>query len=188
MAKPMVQFLLIQYCCNTIIFYADAKDWYNINEGDMPPCQRMPCRNDGVCIPHRDNVHGYTCNCTTGFGGMNCETHIACESESCNGGECIPKASNPLDFFCLCPFGRVGVQCQTGGYKTEPYIKTLDHSWKYGTLNLPSCAKKYTCMPGGMCLAPDIHVHFFVKSGNFRVSYIVYFHEAQMDYYETLHL
>ena len=113
--------------CNTIIFYADAKDWYNINEGDMPPCQKMPCRNDGVCIPHENNLHDYTCNCTAGFSGKNCETHIACESENCNGGECIPKASNPLDFVCLCPFGRVGVQCQTGGYAVGPWIKTVDH-------------------------------------------------------------
>ena len=113
--------------CDTKIFYSDAKDWYNINEGDMPPCERMPCRNDGVCIPHKNNLHDYTCNCTAGFSGRNCETHIACESENCNGGECIPKASNPLDFVCLCPFGRVGVQCQTGGYAIEPWIKTADH-------------------------------------------------------------
>lgn len=80
----------------------------------MPPCERMPCQNNGVCIPHEDNVHDYSCNCTKGYTGKNCETHSACESENCNGGECIAKDSNPKEFICLCPLGRVGVQCETG--------------------------------------------------------------------------
>ena len=61
--------------CDTKIFYSDAKDWYNINEGDMPPCERMPCRNDGVCIPHKNNLHDYTCNCTAGFSGKHLRNH-----------------------------------------------------------------------------------------------------------------
>ena len=97
-----------------VTFFSDAKYWLNINEGDMPPCQRMPCKNNGVCVPREDNIHDYSCNCTAGFSGKNCETHIACQSENCNGGECIPKDTNPQDFVCLCPLGRVGVQCQTG--------------------------------------------------------------------------
>ena len=101
----------------------------------MPPCQKMPCRNDGVCIPHNDNLQNYTCNCTAGFSGKNCEIHTACESESCNGGECIPKASNPLDFVCLCPFGRVGVQCETGGYTI---YRSMDYLRQWTTLTLPS--------------------------------------------------
>ena len=61
-------------------------------------------------------MHDYSCNCTTGYEGRNCEIYKACESENCNGGECIPRDSNPLEFVCLCPLGRVGVQCETGGF------------------------------------------------------------------------
>ncbi|KAJ7319454.1 hypothetical protein OS493_036220 [Desmophyllum pertusum] len=58
----------------------------------------------------RTNVHDYTCNCTEGYEGRNCDIHTACQSENCNGGECIAKDSNPEDFICLCPLKRVGVQ------------------------------------------------------------------------------
>ena len=100
---------------NISYYTVDATNWFNINEGDMPPCERVPCQNNGVCIPREDNVHDYRCNCTKGYTGTNCETHSACESENCNGGECIAKDSNPKEFICLCPLGRVGVQCETGG-------------------------------------------------------------------------
>ena len=89
----------------------------------MPPCERMPCQNNGVCIPDEDNVHAYSCNCTKGYTGENCETHSACESENCNGGECIAKDSNPKEFICLCPLGRVGVQCETGTCRLSLLIK-----------------------------------------------------------------
>ena len=91
----------------------------------MPPCERMPCQNNGVCIPHEDNVHDYSCNCTKGYTGKNCETHSACESENCNGGECIAKDSNPKEFICLCPLGRVGVQCETGTCRLSLLINQL---------------------------------------------------------------
>lgn len=92
---------------------SDAENWFNINEGDMPACQRMPCQNNGKCTEVDGNVLDYECNCTADYEGRNCEVHKACKSENCNGGECIPKESNPNDFICLCPLGRVGVQCQT---------------------------------------------------------------------------
>lgn len=75
-----------------------------------------------MCIPHEDNVHDYSCNCTADFEGKNCDRHIRCKSENCNGGECIPKVSNTSDFVCLCPFGRVGVQCETSGYKINVIV------------------------------------------------------------------
>ena len=90
----------------------------------MPPCERMPCQNNGVCIPDEDNVHAYRCiNCTKGYTGTNCETHSACVSENCNGGECIAKDSSPKEFICLCPLGRVGVQCETGRCRLSLLIK-----------------------------------------------------------------
>ena len=37
---------------------------------DIDECYPNPCLNNGTCI---DGIADYTCNCTTGFGGANCE-------------------------------------------------------------------------------------------------------------------
>lgn len=96
----------------------EANNWFNINEGDLPACDSKPCQNGGECIPG-GNVHDYSCNCNASFTGRNCEVHIRCQSEDCNGGECIPKDSDPANFVCLCPLGKAGVQCKTSKYKSN---------------------------------------------------------------------
>lgn len=124
------------------ITVADAESWFNINEGDLPACQNKPCQNSGVCVPHVDNVHDYTCNCSAGFTGRNCESHVRCMSENCNGGECIPKDSNPLDFICLCPFGKVGVQCETTIDVTVPLFTIVQNFPSYLEYQVPEDAVK----------------------------------------------
>jgi len=42
-------------------------------------CSPNPCSNGGTCI---QNFHGYTCQCTSNFGGTNCEL-AACTSLPC---------------------------------------------------------------------------------------------------------
>ena len=37
---------------------------------DIDDCQTNPCLNDGKCV---DGVNSYTCDCTHGFTGINCE-------------------------------------------------------------------------------------------------------------------
>ena len=37
---------------------------------DIDECNPNPCLNNGTCF---DGIANYTCNCTTGFGGANCE-------------------------------------------------------------------------------------------------------------------
>ncbi len=38
---------------------------------DTDECASSPCQNAGTCI---DAVNGYSCNCTSGYEGINCET------------------------------------------------------------------------------------------------------------------
>lgn len=138
---------------------ADATNWFDINEGDMPACQKMPCQNNGLCIPHEDNVHDYSCNCTTGYEGRNCEIYKACESENCNGGECIPRDSNPLEFVCLCPLGRVGVQCETVINITVPLFTIVQSFPSYLEYPVPVDAVK------------SFHVTFQFKLDNSSTSW-----------------
>lgn len=68
------------------------------------------CRNGGICI---DGDRDYTCNCTVGYEGRNCELDInECLSDPClHGGICydLPRGV----FSCFCPHGYFGPQCES---------------------------------------------------------------------------
>ena len=38
---------------------------------DIDECDSNPCQNDGQCV---DGVNSYTCECTSGYSGDNCDT------------------------------------------------------------------------------------------------------------------
>ena len=42
------------------------------HDADIDECRSIPCRNGGVC---RNEVDKYTCSCSQGFTGTNCQTH-----------------------------------------------------------------------------------------------------------------
>ena len=42
---------------------------------DIDECSSGPCQNDGTCT---DGIDEYTCNCSIGYTGADCETGILC--------------------------------------------------------------------------------------------------------------
>ncbi len=72
-------------------------------------CSPNPCEHAGTCT---NNTTSYTCSCTPGYTGTDCETVIDnCASNPCqNGGAC----TNAIDgYTCSCPTGYSGTNCQT---------------------------------------------------------------------------
>ncbi|XP_013419168.1 fibropellin-1-like [Lingula anatina] len=81
--------------------------------GTEPTCSlrecitRSPCQNNGTC---RDTAKGYTCTCSSGFTGKDCETNINdCHSAPCkNGAKCTDRVNG---FSCDCASGFTGETC-----------------------------------------------------------------------------
>ncbi|KAL4226889.1 hypothetical protein ACF0H5_014867 [Mactra antiquata] len=68
-----------------------------------------PCENEGECLVNRDL--SYTCNCTEGWGGVNCTGRDLCTEAMClNGGTC--NFAGDLNFTCECPDTHYGNYCQ----------------------------------------------------------------------------
>ncbi|KAK3105129.1 hypothetical protein FSP39_017811 [Pinctada imbricata] len=69
--------------------------------------------NGGSCA---DLVNGYSCNCSQGFAGTNCQTDIdECGSGPCvNGGSCIDLVNS---YRCDCASGYAGTTCDIGKFK-----------------------------------------------------------------------
>lgn len=78
------------------------------------PCQPHPCQNGGSCTPNADGT-SYTCRCTGGYTGNNCETPPSdpCSTSPCqNGGTCSPTADGG-SYTCRCTGGYTGDNCET---------------------------------------------------------------------------
>jgi len=93
------------------------------SENDVPnsrlkenDCSPNPCQNDGTCI---DETDGYTCICTAGWEGKNCEmNHDDCNPDPCkNGGTCIDGSN---DYICKCIAGWEGKDCEKNHDNCSP--------------------------------------------------------------------
>ena len=73
-------------------------------------CLSNPCIN-GTCI---SSSSGYTCNCITGYSGLQCQYRInttLCQSNPCrNAGTCQLTSTN--SYICLCAAYYVGTYCE----------------------------------------------------------------------------
>ena len=104
-------------------------------------CLAAPCLNQGTCVS--DAVIGFTCSCTSAFGGDVCQTRqSACRnagsSVSCeNSGNCSSSAGNVS---CVCDAGFTGEHCES--YCPDGYFGLL-------------CTARCGCAATGVCNAID---------------------------------
>nr|XP_053612376.1 cadherin-related tumor suppressor [Plodia interpunctella] len=93
------------------------------------PCAVQKCQNDGSCtdfitVQNKMKItdsptliissplvkHEYSCHCTDGFMGLNCEKRLdPCSPNPCVGGICRKQGHN---FVCNCPPRREGKTCE----------------------------------------------------------------------------
>ncbi len=73
------------------------------------------CKNNATC--QADNFGNYTCLCSTGYTGLDCQIEInECESIPCqNGGTC--KETEPGSYECKCLPGFTGFNCESSALK-----------------------------------------------------------------------
>ncbi|CAF1344512.1 unnamed protein product [Adineta steineri] len=78
----------------------------------MKPCDINPCYGMSNCTNDPSQRLGYSCNCMSGFTGINCDVNIQpCKVNTClQNGLCIEM--NETDFICNCSQGYMGIHCQ----------------------------------------------------------------------------
>ncbi|XP_053406075.1 neurocan core protein-like isoform X2 [Mercenaria mercenaria] len=75
--------------------------------GELDMCSTSLCKNNGTCVEAGDN---YTCSCTDGFKGRNCEELDMCSTSPCkNNGTCVEVGDN---YTCSCTDGFKGRNCE----------------------------------------------------------------------------
>ena len=66
----------------------------SIAEQTSNECLSNPCLNNGTCVDH---IWNYTCQCSTGFTGSNCQIERNyCESSPCIKGLCVNKVNTTI--------------------------------------------------------------------------------------------
>ncbi|XP_062597167.1 neurogenic locus notch homolog protein 2-like isoform X1 [Saccostrea cucullata] len=73
-------------------------------------CDSHNCQY-GICVADQTRLRGYTCNCTLGYVGDNCEVD-ACYSNGCKNGTCVADQSRIRGYKCNCTIGFDGENCQ----------------------------------------------------------------------------
>ncbi|KAK2193775.1 hypothetical protein NP493_5g02050 [Ridgeia piscesae] len=96
--------------------------------GDIKPCAKRPCANDGQCVEVSSTE--YRCNCPVQYTGTNCEVqlNICITDNPCqNGGRCEAVGNS---YICKCPMGYSGATCTestsigtSAGFRGDGYVE-----------------------------------------------------------------
>jgi len=144
--------------------------WYNSlsahGDCDMQyPCATNPCLNGGTCTNSVD-LTSYVCECVTGYAGLTCATHSACDANPCGASEtCNPTSATTFE--CTCNTGYTGAACDEfqaclstpckhGGYCTNSN-NNADWSCSCGHHYTTDDCDKFVpcssnpCVNGGVC-------------------------------------
>ncbi|KAL3875687.1 hypothetical protein ACJMK2_033615 [Sinanodonta woodiana] len=101
-----------------------VKDWCKFENGTSV------CKNGGRCVSLEPL--GYSCQCITGYSGVNCEIVAnPCDSNPCKGGSTC--RSTITDYICQCPQGKPYVEMQCKGVSTN-YDIVFDERIAQGTM------------------------------------------------------
>ncbi|CAH1720705.1 unnamed protein product [Chironomus riparius] len=74
-------------------------------------CSSNPCSGNATCYPKPGTTMEYTCSCTSGYHGENCEDIDECKlkPDICNNGICI---NTPGSYECFCRPGYTEKNCE----------------------------------------------------------------------------
>ncbi|KAL3875660.1 hypothetical protein ACJMK2_033590, partial [Sinanodonta woodiana] len=101
-----------------------VKDWCKLENGTSV------CKNGGKCMSLEPL--GYSCQCITGYSGVNCEIAAnPCDSTPCKGGSTC--RSTITDYICQCPQGKPYVEMQCKNVSTN-YDIVFDERMAQGTM------------------------------------------------------
>jgi Notch-like protein len=112
------------------------------------PCSPNPCQNAGTCAV---NGSSYTCTCTDGFEGTNCETQTTVPDrvigQSCTSdAQCMIRGT-PRCLKEIHPLQAV--------LPATEFLATVGLDFAHGYCsNEPNCASNIECGPHGRCMAP----------------------------------
>jgi hypothetical protein len=110
----------------------------------VDPCDSTPCLNLGTCEASEDGA-SFSCTCSEGYTGPNCETEICAPSICLNGGTCEVHGDT---FTCTCLSGFEGNNC---GTTTEISPQCCSQS-----KCIPPCPTKYSILTMCLVFAPVV--------------------------------
>jgi len=110
---------------------------------NVDECSSHPCSHEGIC---KDLALSYSCMCTGGYTGVNCESDInECHSQPClNGATCTDAVAH---YVCTCADGF------TGSSNLVPTFEGSHHRHVESNCetNINECATS-PCQNGGTCV------------------------------------